>query len=149
MPAHEPLFPAKVRVQLVRESNVSPNCVINSIQDVKRILGDFFRGCDREYLLCLHLSANNSLLGIETISIGSLTFSVASPREIIKGAILSNACNIILCHNHPSGNLQPSEEDIRITKLMTEVCHLFDIKLHDHLIFAGGQAHSIIHQSQI
>jgi DNA repair protein RadC len=71
---------------------------------------------------------------VETVSIGSVTASILMPREVFKSAILANAVSVILCHNHPSGDLTPSREDISVTKKLIETGELLGIKVLDHLI---------------
>jgi DNA repair protein RadC len=83
------------------------------------------------------LSSRNVVLGIETISIGSLNASIVHPREVFKPAILCSAASIALAHNHPSGDAEPSNEDIAITRRMIEAARLLGIELLDHVIVAS------------
>ena len=93
---------------------------------------------DREAVIAIHLDALNRPLAKETISLGTLTEAVLSPREVFKGAFLANSAGIILVHNHPSGNPKPSERDIATTKRLAKAGELLGIPLVDHLIFAEG-----------
>lgn len=130
-----------VRVQLVRDNDSAEERSIESPQsavDVARHLSD----ADREHLLVLHLSARNGLLGMETVSIGSLTAAIVSPREVFKAAILSNAASIILIHNHPSGAADPSREDHETTRRVLKAGDLLGIPLQDHIIIADGGYYS-------
>ena len=74
---------------------------------------------------------------METVSIGSITASTTTPRDLFKSAILANAVAIIVCHNHPSGNLIPSDSDIKITKQLIDAGELLGIKVLDHLIVSN------------
>jgi len=85
----------------------------------------------------LLLSQKNRVIGIHTVSIGSLTASVVQPRETFKAAILANAAAIICGHNHPSGDCQPSKEDRAITQRLKEAGALLGIHLLDHVIVGG------------
>ena len=92
---------------------------------------------DREMLLSIMLTVKNDLIGVETVSIGSVTASTTTPREIFKSAILANAVSIVICHNHPSGELEPSPEDIKLTKQLIHAGELLGIKVLDHLIISN------------
>ena len=82
----------------------------------------------------LLMNRSNSVLGILEISKGGISGTVTDVRLIYQGAIKANASGIIVCHNHPSGNLNPSESDIKITQKIKEAGNLMDIQLLDHLI---------------
>lgn len=111
--------------------------------------GDAARLCepiqqkDREAFWSVYLDARNYVSGVEEISVGTLNSSLVHPREIYKGAILSNAAGIIVAHNHPSGDLRPSKEDKEVTKRLVEAGNLMGIKLLDHLILGGGRYSSL------
>lgn len=92
---------------------------------------------DREGFAVLHLDARHRLRSIELVSVGSLNASIVHPREVFKGAILANAASIILAHNHPSGEAEPSEEDLTITRRLVECGDLIGIGVLDHVIVAG------------
>ena len=79
-----------------------------------------------------------TVIGINTVSIGSLTASVVHPREVMKPAILSNAAALLCCHNHPSGAPQPSQEDRTLTKRLVDAGQLLGIHVIDHLILGDG-----------
>ncbi|HIJ87415.1 MAG TPA: JAB domain-containing protein [Desulfuromonadales bacterium] len=89
---------------------------------------------DREYFVALLLDGKNKIIGIHTVSQGSLNQSVVHPRETFKSAILANAAAVILAHNHPSGDLTPSSEDIAITRRLKEAGDILGIKVLDHII---------------
>ncbi len=88
----------------------------------------------KEFFYVLLLSRSNHILGYALNSIGSTAGTVVNIKEIFQLAILSNASSIILSHNHPSGNLRPSQADIQLTKKIKEGGRLFEISLLDHLI---------------
>jgi len=90
---------------------------------------------DKEHLLSIGLTKNNRIKFIDLVSIGSLTGTIAEPREIFRMSIHQAASAIILVHNHPSGNLFPSEEDKRLTKKIKEAGKIIGIPLIDHIIF--------------
>jgi DNA repair protein RadC len=98
---------------------------------------------EKFYVVCLS-SSNKIIKEYNLISEGSLNSSVVQPREVFKVAIESNSASIILVHNHPSGNLEPSREDIQLTKRMIEAGKLLNIKVLDHLIIAGNNYTSLV-----
>ena len=91
-----------------------------------------------EKFIVFWLSTSNKVTGFEIISAGSLNASVVYPREVFRGAIVNNCANIILAHNHPSGNIEPSQEDITLTKKLVECGKTMEINIFDHIIFGDG-----------
>ena len=93
---------------------------------------------DREYFLVGLLDIKSRIIGINTVSMGSLSASVVSPRETFKAAILCNAASVILAHNHPSGDSQPSREDRTLTERLVQAGEILGIKVIDHIILGDG-----------
>jgi len=126
------------RVSLVREGRLP--CYeqrIRSSANAAKILQDYLSGVDREHFVILLLDQKNQVIGINTVSIGSLTASVVHPRECFKPAILSNAASIICGHNHPSSDCQPSREDRALTTRLVEAGKLLGIAVLDHVVIGG------------
>lgn len=90
-----------------------------------------------EEFLVLCLNRANRILGWAKISQGGLSGTVADPKVIFQVALKSNACSIILAHNHPSGNIQPSEADIQLTRKLRDAGVLLDLPVLDHLIITS------------
>lgn len=88
----------------------------------------------QEHLVALYLNTQNQIIHQQTIFIGSVTRSIAEPREILHYAIKHMETSLILVHNHPSGAVAPSQNDDHVTKLVKEACELMGIVLLDHLI---------------
>ena len=109
---------------------------IRGPDDVVAFLGRKLRREKREHFLVLLLNARHEVAGKDTISIGSLNASIVHPREVFKPAVLASAASIILVHNHPSGDPEPSEEDLAITKRLVEAGELLGIGVLDHVIVA-------------
>jgi DNA repair protein RadC len=124
----------RCRVCLIREGNSDEVIRINNPEDVYELVKEELVNSDREILLSIMLTVKNDLIGVETVSIGSVTASTITPRDIFKSAILANAVAIIICHNHPSGQLLPSVADIALTKKLTAAGELLGIRVLDHLI---------------
>ena len=97
----------------------------------------------REEFKILLLNRANRVLGIVNISTGGVTGTVADPKIIFSSALKANACSIILAHNHPSGNLKPSEADIKLTTRMKQAGQLLDISVLDHIILTSDQYFSM------
>jgi DNA repair protein RadC len=83
------------------------------------------------------LNWSNTVLGIAAVSKGGISGTVTDVRIILQLAIKSNASGLIVCHNHPSGNLNPSESDTRLTQKIKESGHIMDIQLLDHIIITA------------
>lgn len=90
-----------------------------------------------EEMCLMLLNRANRVLGYSKISIGGTTGTVVDIKVVFQTALKANACSILLCHNHPSGNLKPSEQDIKITKSIKEAGKLMEIALLDHLIITA------------
>ena len=84
------------------------------------------------------LDTKNNITGIFTVSTGSLNASIVHPREVFKRAVLQNAASIIICHNHPSGDPTPSQEDINTTKRIYDAGKILGIELLDHIIIGDN-----------
>src|SRR5215813_10042769 len=127
------------RVSLVRESRL--HCYhkqIRSSADASTLLHTYLAEVDREHFVVLMLDQKNTVIGINTVSVGSLTASVVHSREVFKPAILSNAAALILAHNHPSGAPQPSQEDRTLTVRLVAAGKLLGMAILDHIIIGDG-----------
>jgi len=126
------------RVTLVREGKIPTyESRIRSSANAHTVLQEYLADTDREHFVILMLDQKNQVIGIHTVSIGSLTASVVHPRETFKAAILANAAAIICGHQHLSGDCQPSREDRAITQRLKEAGALLGINLLDHVIVGG------------
>lgn len=127
-------FGNSVKIQLIRESAPVKECRIAKSEDVYELVKEELKSADRETLLAINLSSSNKVLGVNIVSIGTLNASLAHPREVFKAAILQNAAGIILAHNHPSGNAEPSQDDLRTTMKLSEAGKILEIEVIDHVI---------------
>lgn len=128
-----------VRVQLIREGSIpQPEEKVTSPSIAYQVLSEYLEYADREHFIILLLNTKNGIIGINTVSIGSLSSSIVHPREIFKPAILANAAGIILAHNHPSGDPSPSQEDLEVTRRLVEAGQLLGIIVQDHIIIGDG-----------
>lgn len=90
----------------------------------------------KEHFKLILLNTRNKIIGISTISIGTLNANLVHPREVFKDAIVHNAASVVLVHNHPSGDPEPSEDDLEITKRLIKSGKLLGIEVMDHIIVA-------------
>ncbi|MBC8256147.1 MAG: DNA repair protein RadC [Candidatus Marinimicrobia bacterium] len=91
----------------------------------------------REKFLCIFLNGRNQVIDTECLFEGTLTTSAVYPREVLRRILHHGAAAILIAHNHPSGNPEPSRDDISITKKLKDACSTIDCTVHDHLIIAG------------
>ncbi len=101
------------------------------------------QGFDREVFWSAYLDSQHHVVGIEEVAIGCLDAAIVHPREVYKGALLANASGILIAHNHPSGNLEPSESDLKLTDRLYEAGELLGVGLLDHLIVGHGDYRSL------
>lgn len=122
---------------------------VTSPDDVAAVYGPLMRDLKKEIFKVVHLNTANVIIGDYTVSEGGLASSVVEPRAVFEEAILDNAAAVICLHNHPSGNPEPSREDIRITRQLKEAGETMGIPVHDHLIIAGTEHTSLAERGVI
>ena len=93
----------------------------------------------KEHFYCVHLNSKNFVHCLDLVSIGSLNAAIVHPREVFKNALLSSACAILFIHNHPSGDPNPSREDIELTGRLQQAGELLGIKVLDHIVIGDGK----------
>lgn len=129
----------KIKLKLIRERSKSYKPVhIHTPQEVYDFLKNTLVSSDKERVISILLDNRNKIIGVDEVSIGTLNSSIVHPREIFKSAILSNATSFILAHNHPSGDPDPSREDLELTKTIQKASEFFGIDLLDHIVIGNG-----------
>jgi DNA repair protein RadC len=130
-----------VRLQTVKERDVpyGINGKVDTPSKVANLVGNLLKDSDREQLIVLSVDTKTKPVCIEYIAVGALNVVHVEPREIFKHAILSNASAIIMVHNHPSGEVEPSENDFKITKRIMKAGKLIGIELLDHIIIGDNE----------
>jgi len=93
----------------------------------------------KEHFIAIYLNARNDAIKTELVSLGTLNASIVHPREVFRPAIMSRASSIIVLHNHPSGDVSPSESDIELTKRLKNAGQLLGIEVLDHVVFCAGR----------
>lgn len=125
--------------------------VASSEDAYKYLLSTYKEGtiCYKEYFKVLFLNQDNQVLGYTLISEGGITDTTVDVRVILQAALLTNSVAIILAHNHPSGNLKPSRQDMEITKKVRDASQLMRIKVLDHLIISDAGYYSFADEGQL
>ena len=114
---------------------------VQDAQQVAKVFQDLLQLEDaidqeKEHFYVMHLDTRSRINVVELMSIGTLTASIIHPRETFRRAVIHGSASIIVAHNHPSGEVDPSEEDTKVTKLLFEAGNILGIKMLDHVIFA-------------
>lgn len=112
--------------------------IVKGSRDIANYLQALFRDLPHEVFAVAYLNQANRINHLEIISKGGITATVADPRIILKKAILEEAVSLVICHNHPSGNLEPSRADQELTRKLKDAAKLFDITLFDHIIVSDS-----------
>ena len=126
-----------VNIRMVKEPSLYSTEKITSPEDVKKVIAKELATYDREVFAVLNLKTNGQPINLNICSVGTLDASVVSPREVFKSTILSNSAAFVAIHNHPSGSLNPSQEDKDVTKRLLSCSELLGVKMLDHIIVAG------------
>lgn len=130
-------------VELVRKQKI-PRPVVTSPDDIAGVLSSFLARADRECFVVVMLATSLQVIGVNVAHVGSLSASVVHAREVFKPAILANASSIVVGHNHPSGNLEPSPADIAVSRELVAAGKLLSIPLLDSLVIGhDGQYTSL------
>lgn len=129
-----------VSIRLVKDAPLYSGHPIKKPLDAVTLVGEQLCEMDREVLCVINLCSDGKPINCSYVSVGTVNESMAHPREIFKSSILSNAASMIIVHNHPSGNLNPSKNDTMITDRMIKMCTYMGIPLEDHIIVGGDNA---------
>ena len=121
-----------------------PPAEINGPEAAFEILRKRFKHAEtQEHFVIVLLSARNTVIGVHTVSVGSLNASIVHPREVFRPAVEQSAASVLLAHNHPSANVDPSDDDLALTKRLVQVGELLGIPILDHLVIAKGRYTSL------
>jgi DNA repair protein RadC len=130
---------AVARELLLRDlaATMRKTTVLGSPGKVRDWLKLYCARLEHEVFLLLHLDVRNRLIAAEEIFRGTLTHTSVYPREVVKSALAHNAATVLLAHNHPSGNTEPSQSDMLLTKTLRAALALVDVRVADHFVVAG------------
>jgi DNA repair protein RadC len=136
---------AKYRVALVRDGSLPvPEKVVREPADVARLMTPLVADLDREGFWVLLLDGKNKIIGINLVALGSLTACLVHSREVFKPAVVGSAAAVVLVHNHPSQQPEPSTEDVALTERLRSAGAILGIAVVDHVIVtADGRYHSL------
>lgn len=123
-----------VRKEYKKRFTIPFGATISSSDGAIDHLRQYFEDQSREAFVVIFLNGRNAHIKTERIFEGTLTSSVVYPRELVKAVLACNAAALILSHNHPSGNLSPSQDDKVITEKVVNACKMVVVAVHDHLI---------------
>ena len=128
----------EISKRLVKEESLNENksVIIKTPKDLYPLLKEKIINFHKEYFMVVSLDNRNKIINIDIISIGTLNSSLIHPRETFEAAIKNHAALIIICHNHPSGELKPSEDDLIVTNNLVKAGKLLGIEVADHLIIS-------------
>ncbi len=132
-------------IRVVRERRQGYGA-LRQVRDAKGVYDAFrahFDPMDREQFLAVILDGRNQVIGFNLVAVGTLTSALVHPREVFKAAILANAVAIILVHNHPSGDPEPSAEDRALTGRLKEAGEIIGIRILDHVVIGDGRFRSL------
>lgn len=136
----EPYRAPRYRVTLVCETEGTGSTdPVRDSSTAATLFRPCFEGLDREHFVVCGLDAKHRVIGINVVSVGSLSLSIVHPREVFKPLIVMNAAAWLCAHNHPSGDITPSPEDRLLTKRLREAGELLGIALLDHLILGEAR----------
>jgi len=126
----------RIEFKLIREKAPEPYPQhINSAEDAVKVI-EHLKDNPQEHFVAIYLDGANGISAVHYVTKGILNSSQTHPREVFRGAIMLDCASIILAHNHPSGNLSPSESDIQITNQLIEVGRIIGIPVLDHVIIS-------------
>ena len=123
-----------VSIRMVKEPPLLCDEPVNSPGRAVEVRYDLLHDMDREMMIVVNLKADMTPINMNVASIGTVNASLGSPRELLKSAILSNSAAAMLFHNHPSGNLTPSQADLNLTDRVIKAFGIMDIPVVDHII---------------
>ena len=133
-------FVSIYRVSLIKDKSISfGQQQMNNSQEAQAIIHQLIKTQgqpDREQFCVILLNAKNEIIGLNIVSIGGLSSASVHPREVLKPAILANSAALILCHNHPSSDLEPSPDDLATTKRIVQASEIVGITVHEHIIIS-------------
>ena len=124
MPKKNPYKLDQVAIRMVKERPLISDEPVNSPEKVVKLVHEFLKDYDREVFAVINFQTNLHPINMNIVSVGALNASMVHPREMLKSIVLSNAAAVMLVHNHPSGQVQPSAEDISVTAKMSQLMKL-------------------------
>ena len=138
----------RVAIRMVKEPPLYSSTPVRSPDDAVRLMAEMLKGYDREVFCIVNFRNDMTPINMNIVSMGTLNASLVHPREILKSPILSNAAHVMAFHNHPTGSLTPSQEDIQTTDRLQKLFDLAGIPLLDHIIIGNGDRYYSFRENQ-
>ena len=132
------VFAVRELAKRLMKGDVRKADIVHGPEDAAHFARAHFVQESKEHFAVMMLNTKNHIIGLKDVSVGSLTASIVHPREVFGTAIMHHAAAIILLHNHPSGDPDPSQEDITVTQRLVKVGKIMDIPVLDHIILGSG-----------
>lgn len=139
----------QVAIRMIEQPPLYSKEPMNNPEAAIHVMRDFLQEMDRELVCIVNLQSDLRPINMNIVSVGALNQSLTHPREVMKSAILSNAAGMMIIHNHPSGNLNPSKDDISVTDRLRQAGELLGISLYDHIIVGRGKEYFSFHERRI
>lgn len=139
----------QVAIRMVKLPPLMSKEPMNNPDAAVRLMNETLKEFDREAVVVVNLQNDLKPINMNFVSMGTLNASAVHPREILKTSILSNAASIMLFHNHPSGQLKPSREDIALTDQLQQACNTIGIPIIDHIIIGTDDRYYSFHEKRI
>lgn len=131
----------EMRLALIKEPGAKPVPIVCP-EDLAKFV-EPLKHYSEEHFVSFHLDAKNQVIGYHIVSRGTTSASLVHPREVFKAAFLANSHAIIVAHNHPSGDVTPSREDIEVTELLIKAGEMFSVRVIDHIIVGSSGLNSL------
>lgn len=128
---------------------ITSNVLISSPQQSYHFLKDSMQHLSQENLVCLFLNLKSEVISQKIITMGTINNTIFNPRDILKWGLKLSASAIIVAHNHPSGNPEPSQEDLIVTKKLVQASKLVDILIVDHIIIGKNRYFSFLEHNKL
>jgi DNA repair protein RadC len=132
----------QMRLALIKEREGEEGAYIQHPEDIHPY-AEPLKLMSEEHFVSFHMDAKHKVIGYHVVSHGTLSSSLVHPREVFKAALLANSHSLIVAHNHPSGSLEPSEEDLQTTRQLIEAGRLLGVEVVDHIIVSSRGIQSI------
>lgn len=139
----------QVAIRMVKERPLLSDEPVNSPEKVVELAHELLKDYDREVFAVINFQTNLQPINLNIVSVGALNASMVHPREMLKSIVLSNAAAVMMVHNHPSGQVQPSAEDKAVPARMAELLKLMEVTLVDHIILGPGEQYYSFHESDV
>ena len=140
-------------IELGNRINNYSNSIVNLKFNSSNIVYEYYKkklaNCKQEHFYCVYLDNSKRIICEKLLFIGTINYSIVHPREVFKEAYYYSASAIICVHNHPSNNILPSNEDLRVTKNLSEIGKLLGIKIVDHIIIGSDNYYSFLENGDI